>query len=391
MLVAVCGKSNTGKTTFFSASTLVDAEISNRIFTTIKPNRGVSYVRVECPCRKAGVKCNPQNSKCVDGVRFVPVKLIDIAGLVPGAHKGKGLGNQFLSDIMEADALIHVIDISGGTDNDGNPVDPGSHDPMHDVQFFEEEIDYWMLGILKKSWSQLSMKIKQKKEKPDIILQHQLSGLGISVDDVKDALLDTPITPESGDKELLDFIENLRKKSKPIIIAANKIDVNGAGKNYEHLKEVGVNLIPASAESELALRKAAEHGLVKYSPGDKDFEITGDVEEKQKKGLEFLKKNVLEKWGSTGVQKVIDEAVFKLLDMIIVYPVANIGKMTDQKGNVLPDAHLVKKGTTLKELAAKVHTSMADRFLGGMNRDRRKLGADYELQDGDVVEILLKN
>jgi ribosome-binding ATPase YchF (GTP1/OBG family) len=391
MMIAVCGKSNTGKTTFFSSATLVDAEISNRIFTTIKPNKGVSYVRVECPCKKANVKCNPQNSKCVDGTRFIPVKLIDIAGLVPGAHKGKGLGNQFLTDIMEAQALIHVIDISGGSDNDGNPVAPGSHDPMHDVQFFEEEIDYWILGILKKSWQQLSMKMTQKKEKPEVILQAQLSGLGLTVDDVKDALLDTPVTSESNDQELMDFIENLRKKSKPIIIAANKVDVPGAEKNYEHLKEVGVNLIPTSAESELALRKAAESGIVKYSPGDKDFEITGELDEKQKKGLEFLKKNVLDKWGSTGIQKVIDDSVFKLLDMIVVYPVASIGKMTDQKGNVLPDAHLVKKGTTLKELAAKVHTSMAEKFLGGMNRDRRKLGADYELQDGDVIEILLRN
>ena len=390
MLIAICGKSNTGKTTFFSAATLVDAEISNRIFTTIKPNRGVSYVRVECPCKRLGVNCNPQNSKCAGGVRYIPVKLIDIAGLVPGAHKGKGLGNQFLSDIMEANALIHVVDISGGTDQDGNPVTPGSHDPIHDIEFFIKEIDYWILGILKKNWEQIKRKTSVQKDKFEDVLHRQLSGLGITLEQVKEGVKKTGITLESGEEQLLDFVDAVRKISKPVLVAGNKIDVPGADKIYERIKETEVNITPCCAEAELALRRAAEKGIIRYSPGEGKFDTLKPQDEKHQKALEFIQK-VLDRWGSTGVQEAINKTVFDLLGMIVVYPVANINKLADKKGNVLPDAYLVKAGTTLKEFAAKVHTTMAEHFIGGIGLDRRKLGADYILKDGDIVEILFRS
>ncbi len=391
MLIAVSGKSNTGKTTFFSAATLVEAEISNRIFTTIKPNRGVTYVRVPCPCKKAGVTCTPRNSKCVDGVRYVPVELIDIAGLVPGAHKGKGLGNQFLSDIMEANALIHIVDISGSTDHDGNPVQPGSHDPMIDIEGFIMEIDYWIFGILQKVWSQISRKAEAGHAKLDDLIHKQLTGLGITLEDVKSAMKEVPVNSKSTDEELLRFIGFLREKSKPVIIAGNKIDIPGAEDNLKRIQETSVKVRPCYADGELALRKAAEKGLIRYNPGDRKFEVLNDrVDEKQKQALDFIQKNVLDKYGSTGVQDIIDRAVFELLGMIVVYPVANIGKMTDKKGNVLPDAHLVRKGTTLKEFAERVHSTMAEHFIGGLNMKRQKIGADYVLKDGDVVEILFR-
>ncbi len=85
--IGIAGKPNAGKSTFFKAATLADAEIANYPFTTIKPNVGIGYVRVKCVCQELGVKCN----ECIDGWRFIPVKLIDIAGLVPDAHKGGGL------------------------------------------------------------------------------------------------------------------------------------------------------------------------------------------------------------------------------------------------------------------------------------------------------------
>ncbi len=391
MLIAVSGKSNTGKTTFFSAATLVEAEISNRIFTTIKPNRGISYVRVPCPCKKLGVTCNPRNSKCVDGVRYVPVELIDIAGLVPGAHKGKGLGNQFLSDIMEANVLIHVVDISGSTDQDGNPTQPGSHDPMIDIEGFIKEIDYWMLGILQKVWSQISRKAEAGHAKLEDLIHKQLTGLGITLENVKDAVKEVPVNSKSSDEELLRFIGVLRAESKPVVVAGNKIDIPGAEKNLKRIQETKIRVYPCYADGELALRRAAEKGLIKYSPGDSGFEVIGnDVEGKQKQALDFIQKSVLDKYGSTGVQDIIDRAVFELLGMIVVYPVANIGKFTDKKGNVLPDAFLVRKGTTLKEFAEKVHTTMAEHFIGGLNMKRQKIGADHVLQDGDVVEILFR-
>ncbi len=391
MQIAVIGKTNTGKTTFFSAATLVDAEISNRIFTTIKPNVGIGYVRAECPCKKLGVKCNPNNSRCVDGLRLIPVRMIDVAGLVPGAHKGKGLGNQFLSDIMEAQALIHVVDISGGTDAEGNPVQPGTHNPMEDVLFLEKEIDYWILGILKKKWHDICRKSEAGQEKLDDLIHKQLSGLGIGLEDVKHALREVHVKEDSGDEDMLNFVEILRKKSKPIIIAANKIDVPGSEKNMNEFRETDFLSVPCSAESELALRKAEKEGDIKYTPGKNVFEVVReDLEERKKNALEFIKTHVLERFGSTGVQQVIDKTVYDLLGMIVVYPVANIGKLTDKKGNVLPDAFLVPKGTTLKEFAAKVHTEIAENFLGGLDLERKKIGADHELKNGDVVEILVR-
>jgi len=381
MKIGIIGKSNTGKTTFFSAATLVDAEISNRIFTTIKPNKGAAYVRTKCPCKALGVRCNSQNSKCIGGTRLVPVELIDIAGLVPGAHDGKGLGNQFLSDIMEASALIHVVDVSGSTDENGNPIAPGTRDPEEDIKFLEKEIDYWILGILKKI--RLSYRVDVKDIIP--VIYKQLSGLNIKEENVKQAVNATGISHKSGDDEMLEFISLLRKKNKPMVIAANKIDVEPqAPRNYEKIKSFS---IPCSAEAELALRRAADNNIVDYVPGAGDFKIIGDVDEKRKKALDFIRK-IMDKYGSTGVQQCIDKAVFSLLEMIIVYPVADAHRYTDKKGNVLPDAYLLKKGSTAIDLAYAVHEDIGKKFIAATDcRTGKNIGASHPLQDGDIVSI----
>jgi ribosome-binding ATPase YchF (GTP1/OBG family) len=381
MLIGICGKTNTGKTTMFSAATLVDAEISNRVFTTIEPNKGVTYVRTECPCKKLGIKCNPVNSKCIDGFRFVPVKAVDIAGLVPDAHLGKGLGNQFLSELMEASALINVIDISGSTDSSGNPVAPGTHNPKEDIEFFFKEIDYWILGILMKNWNQV-----KKSNQLNEIISKQLTGLGIRLEEIEDAINQTGIDSSSQEDELLNFIRILRRKSKPIIIAANKIDVPGADELYSKIKEKFL-AVACSAEAELALRRAAEKGLIKYMPGDPDFEIISEVDEKHKAALEFIRQ-LLKKYGSTGVQDVINKAVFDLLDMIVVYPVENEHKYSDKKGNVLPDAFLMKRGSTALDLAYRVHEDIGRKFIAAVDaRSGKNVSAHYELKDGDIISI----
>ncbi len=387
MLIAVCGKSNTGKTCFWSATTLVDAEIRNRILTTIKPNHSVAYFRAKCPCKELGVSCQPQNSKCINGTRYVPTKLIDIAGLVPGAHEGRGLGNAFLSDIMEASALIHIVDISGGTDQDGNPVETGSHSPLQDIEFLENEIDFWLLGILQKNWVHIKNKARSG-EKPEDLLHKQLSGLGISPEDISLALKENNIMENDSEESLLDFIKILRKKSKPILIAGNKIDVPGSG---ELLKKArNFNVIPCSAESELALRKAAEKGVIEYNPGDPDFKITGDIDDKQRHALELIRDKVLKPYGSTGVQKILDSAAFDLLGLIAVYPVENETRYTSKKGFILPDAYLVPKGTTARELAGKIHTEFADKFIAALDaRTKQRISSDHELKNGDVIKIML--
>jgi ribosome-binding ATPase YchF (GTP1/OBG family) len=382
MKIGVVGKTNVGKSTFFSAATHVDAEISNRIFTTIKPNKGAAYVRTQCPCAELNVKCNPQNSKCIDGTRLVPIELIDIAGLVPGAHEGKGLGNQFLSDIMEASALIHVVDVSGSTDENGNPVAPGTRNPEDDIEFLEKEIDYWILSIIKKL--RLSYRVDAKDIVP--VIYKQLSGLNIKEEDVKQAANKTGITQKSSDDEMLKFISILRKKSKPMVIAANKIDVEPlAPHNYEKIKSP--NVIACSAEAELALRRAADNDIIEYVPGAGDFKIIGNIDEKKRHALNFIRK-ILDKYGSTGVQQCIDKAVFSLLNMIIVYPVADAHRYTDKKGNILPDAYLLPKGSTAIDLAYAVHEDIGKKFIAATDcRTGKNIGASHPLQNGDIVSI----
>ncbi len=397
MLIGIVGKTNVGKSTLFKALTLVNVEISNRVFTTINPNHAVGFVKAKCPEEKANAKCNPNLGFCRDGVRFIPVELLDVAGLVPGAHAGKGLGNKFLDDLRQADAFIHVIDISGSTNENGEPVEKGTYDPANDIRFLEEEIGYWFFGMLKKNWAKFSKEVEMQKRDLVDSLAKQFSGLKITEEQIKKALEITDLPKDSpsrwSDEDLRKFAFELRRLSKRMVIAANKIDVPGAEENLERLRKEfpEYEIIPCSAESELALKEADKHGLIKYVPGGMDFEILkpDELNEKQKNALEFVKKNVLEKFGSTGVQECLDKAVFDLLGYIVVYPVANVNKLTDKKGNILPDAILVPKGTTLKEFASKVHTDFADKFIGGIDFEtKRKLGADYEVKDGDIIEIL---
>lgn len=381
MLIGIGGKSNTGKTTFFSAATLIQAEISNRIFTTIKPNRGIGWVQKPCPCQKLGVKCEPRNSKCIQGIRHIPVQLLDVAGLVPGAHEGRGLGNQFLDELMDSDVIIHVIDLSGGTDQDGNPVQPGTRDPQEDIRAFELELDYWLLSLLERGWDQVEKQVRHQGKRLEAVLAERFSGLKISREAVKQAIEKTGFGLE-GDK--MEFVRELRRIAKPILVAGNKADLPQAKKNLKP------GIIPVSAEAELTLRKAADAGFISYLPGSKDFEILKPLSPEQERALEYIRENVLKPFGSTGVQECLNKAVFDLLGYRVVYPVANLGKLSDKEGRILPDAFLVKPGTRLKEFAYQIHTELGERFLGGIGLDRKRLSADYELQDGDIIEILVR-
>jgi len=396
MLVGVVGKTNTGKSTFFKAATLAEVEIANYPFATIKPNHGVGYIRTRCPGRDFGVECTPKAGFCLGSERFVPVDMMDVAGLVPEAHKGKGLGNQFLDDLRQAHVLINIIDCSGSTSERGEPGSPGTYDPANDIKLLETELGMWYLGILNKSWAQFAKQTQFERKKIGAAVAKQFSGLNVTEKVADEAIRLLGLDPENAakwsDEQLKDFAVELRKRTKPIIVAANKMDVNEAEKNIESLKEQFPEhiIVPCSAESELALREAAKKQLIKYVPGDKDFEIAdaARLSGKQKTALEFIKKNVLEKFGSTGVQQTLNKAVFELLNYIAVYPVAN-PKLQDKDGNVMPDCFLVPQGTTALDFAFKVHTDLGKNFVRAVDVHTKKvMGKEQKLKNGDVVEII---
>ncbi|MEM2943557.1 MAG: redox-regulated ATPase YchF [Methanomassiliicoccales archaeon] len=396
MQIGIVGKPNVGKSTFFSAATLATVEIADYPFTTIKPNRGVAYIRTRCPHSEFGVKCNPRNSACESGTRLVPVELLDVAGLVPDAWQGRGLGNKFLDDLRQASVLIHVVDASGGTDEEGNKIPTGSRDPLLDIKFLEREIAYWIKGIIEKGFSRLARQSYLEGAKIEKALHERLTGLGVSEQDVifavKDAgLPDNPMQWQDG--ELLRLAEAIRRRSKPMIIALNKADIADEGTLRRLMSLEEYMSIPVCAESELGLKRAAKAGLVHYVPGDREFAIMDPqkLTSNQKRALEYFAK-VMKKCGEgTGVQLCLEKAVFELLNMIVVYPVEDDNKLTDHDGNVLPDAYLVRRGSTARDLAYKVHTDLGENFVKAINaRSHRVVGQDYILQDGDVITIVAR-
>jgi hypothetical protein len=385
MLVGIVGAPNKGKSTIFSALTMVEAEIAPYPFTTIKPNIGVAYATRACVDRELGVVCKPRNSLCIAGVRHIPVSIVDVAGLVPEAHLGKGMGNQFLNDLMGADALVHVVDLSGRTDVNGNPGE--GCDPAEDVAMVGREVASWLSGIIMKH-----MKGVSRKAGGGQALREMLSGFNVSEDQIRraaDASSLSASQPSWREEDAYRFAEALMRISKPTIVAANKMDLCKEGA-LESLraKLKGYMVIGCSGAVELALRKAARAGTIDYVPGAKEFRVKGKASDDQARALDYMA-GYIRKNGGTGVQELINTAVFKVLDNVVVYPVEDENKYTDHFGNVLPDALLMRKGSKAVDLAGKIHTDLAKSMLYAVDaRKKMRLGKDYELKDGDVIKIV---
>jgi ribosome-binding ATPase YchF (GTP1/OBG family) len=394
LLIGIIGKSNVGKSTFFNAATSQGVQTANFPFTTIEPNIGIGYVRTKCVCREFQVRDNPLHSMCIDGSRFIPIKILDIAGLVPGAHNGRGLGNQFLDTAREADALVHVVDVAGSTDLEGHAVGPGTGDPMKDIEFVLEEFDLWLATTLKKNIEKASGDLHGTPDKISKVLSRQLSGLSVKESQIVTSLNQTGL----GDKklsswspsDLLSFCQALRKLAKPMLVAANKADFITAEPNLVRLKSLETEVIPCSSEAEVMLKLGSKNGMLRYLPGDSSFDINpkASLREDQKNALSKVRA-VLIKYGSTGVQQILNRVCFGLLGMIVVYPVEDENRLTDKNGNVLPDAYLLSKDTTAKELAGKVHEQLGKGFLYAIDvRSKQRVGAEYKLRDRDVIKIV---
>ncbi len=390
MQIGLLGKANVGKSTFFSAATETPVPTGNFPFTTIEPNVGIAYVKADCACKYFEI--SHENPLCVNKVRFIPVKLIDVAGLVPGAYEGKGLGNQFLDDARQAEVLIHVVDIAGTTDIQGQPVPVGTHDPIEDVEFVQNEFDLWFVNILEREWDKITREIDQKRAKLTDGIAKRFTGLGIKDYQVHEVLqklnLISKNPKEWSNSDIQTFVKELRKNTKPIIIAANKADLC---QDLDIIKKISdTTVVPCSAETELLLRKASKAGIVNYSPGDEGFSIMENkkILPQQKKALDVVK-GIFSKIQSTGIQKILNIAVFDTLKFIVVYPVEDETKLTNKDGDVLPDAKLLPENSTAKDLAALVHADIAKGFLHAIDcKTKQRIGGDHKLKNGDVIKIV---
>ena len=394
--IGIIGKTNTGKTTFFNSATLSSTEISTYPFTTKKPQTGTAQAITLCVHMEFNVQDQPNNSKCVDGWRYIPIELIDLPGLIKDAWKGKGLGNQFLSIAAQSDALLHVVDCSGSIDPTGKISEPGSGDPVSDFADIEEELVMWYQKILEGNRDKISKNIRDGEDIVEAITE-LYRGIGVKKNHVTQALKITNLEEtefdDFGIAETKEFAKILRKISKPTLIVANKIDIPGADKNFNRLRERynEVITVPASADSELTLRRAEQQELIKYSPGSEQFDIVQPekLNDKQTNALDFIKKDIMGEYMRTGVQFAINVTVFKLLKMNAVYPVANESTLSDKKGNVLPDLILLKDGATVKDLANEIHTGLSKGLLHAKDlRYNLRLPTHYQLRDRDVISLV---
>ncbi|PSQ51561.1 redox-regulated ATPase YchF [Halobacteriales archaeon SW_8_65_20] len=387
--VALAGKPNAGKSTFYKAATMADVDIGNYPFTTIDPNRGVTHVRTDCPCLDREQRCGNEN--CRAGKRYVPVELLDVAGLVPGAHEGKGLGNQFLDALSNADVVLNVVDASGGTNAEGEPVETGSYDPTRDVEFVEREMDLWLAGILSDNWETVTRQSRSPEFDIDDALTEVLTGVGGTVASVARVLrsVEYPDAPQAWDDDHRELLaETFRRETKPIVVVANKADI-APESNIDALREAASGpVVPCTAEGELALRTASEGGVIDYDPGDAEFEIRGELSETQADGLEQIRE-VTGAFGGTGVQSALDSTVYGRLDQITAYPVQNETRWTDGQETVLPDAFLLDPGATPRDLAYAVHSDIGEGYLHAVDaRADRRIGEEHELSEGDVIKIV---
>lgn len=304
----------------------------------------------------------------------MPIELLDVAGLVPGAHQGRGLGNKFLDDLRHADALIHVVDVSGTTDAEGKVT--RGYDPSVDIAWLRSEIVAWVRGNLGQRWGGIRRRHVAVKATAVETMQAQLSGYSANAQIVARALdragvRNVPL--EDWDEPTIDrVVEAFVDEKFPTVIALNKIDHADADKNIAKIAKMHdpESIVLCSAISEVFLRKMAKQGYIRYTPGSEyldtreDLIADGDpdggglkeLDEKNKNRIENLKDMVLYRFGSTGVVQVLKKAA-DMLGLVPVFPVRNtttFGSGASESKYVFRDCVLVNKNSTVGDVARKV-------------------------------------
>uniref|UniRef100_A0A060SZK4 ARAD1C01408p n=1 Tax=Blastobotrys adeninivorans TaxID=409370 RepID=A0A060SZK4_BLAAD len=364
-LIGIVGKPSSGKSTTLNSLTDASAKVGSFPFTTIDPNKATGYLQVECACSRFDKQeqCKPNYGWCKEGKRYVPIMLLDVAGLVPGAHEGRGLGNKFLDDLRHADALIHVVDVSGTTDAEGKST--RGYDPVADVDWLQDEIFYWVLGNLKEKWGSIKRRHVATKSSTVDTLQNQFSGYGSTSDLVARALKDIqsslPSLDQWTDDQLEMVVRAFTREKFPTVLALNKMDHPDADKNVSKIlkKYPSTKAVLTSAISEVFIRKLAKQGYVQYEEGTEFLDTKEDlpdsdlkeVDEKLMERIENVRDLVLYRFGSTGVVQVL-QAAADLLHLVPVYPVKNIHNFGGT--SVFRDCVLLRKGTTVGQAARKI-------------------------------------
>ncbi|MGD0588066.1 MAG: redox-regulated ATPase YchF [Thermoplasmata archaeon] len=397
MEIGIVGKPNVGKSTFFNALTLLDVPMAPYPFTTVTPNRGVAAIRAPCPHVDKGVPCTPGNAKCVEGTRWVPVNLIDVPGLVPGAHAGKGLGHKFLDDLRAADGFVQIVDLSGATDEEGRLAEPGSHDPAEEVRWLEDELVAWVGEILSRDYLRHARGTELDGKKVEDFLAERLTGLSISPAVIATVLRGSTVERAHPARwtveERIGLARQLLEASKPRLVAANKCD-RASMDQWGSLAGAiePIPCVPTAADAELTLRRASRSGLVTYHPGDATFRVNepSRLSPPQLKALDGIR-SILTTWGSTGVQQSLEQMVYSRLGMIVVYPVEDEMHWTDGQGRVLPDAFLVPANTPARAVAYRVHTDLGENFIRAIDgRTHRAMAADHPLGPNTVIRIVAR-
>ncbi len=377
--IGLIGKPNAGKSTLFSAITLSDVDIANYPFTTIKPNVGISYITDECPERYIGAKCNPREGKCINGIRYIPVEIIDVPGLIEGASEGKGMGNEFLDNIRDADIIINLYDVNGDED---------SGDYKININMVRNEIMLWLKERIYRDWQKFAR--KEDADTSERLIEKilkKVASFGIkekdlfyimSNDSFPERLIDwKPVDVERFCNDILTYV-------KPIFNIGNKIDLLDSDSIEKIKKDLNNNFL-ISAEYEFILAKAFKNGYINNN--SIDFNYTNKSGEEQKIALEKIRMF----YKNNGIRTFTDiiTDIIKGLGYIVVYPVADENKWTDKNGNILPDAYIVKDGTTALDLAFLVHTDIGKNFIRAINgKTKRVIGKDYKLLNNDVVRIV---